>query len=387
MALLHSTRAMVSASKKIVFSAILLAVGAALAAVALRKGPDGKSTVAPDKAPLVSVTDTRVLDIPVDLVAQGHVVSLDFVDVRPQITGTLMTVGFREGDAIAKGQLLFTLDDSDARAALAKAEAQVGTVQAQLADARREHQRAQALVASKFIAVSAADTAGGKVDALLAQVRAAQADAAAARTTLGRTRIVSPIAGRAGAVVVHPGSLVQVGSNAPLVTIAQFSPVGVEFNLPEHDLPALLAARAAGPVAVSVQEAGDAGAEGTLAFINNTINPDSATINVKASFPNPRQTMWPGGFVRVVVHAGTSHDAVVLPPQAVQEGPVGRFVYLVDTGAKVAARPVHLLRIQNEMAVIDGVEGGQRVVLEGGQNLRPGMRVRIAQQANVPAAP
>jgi RND family efflux transporter MFP subunit len=370
---------MASLSKRSIATAAALAVGAVLAAAVLHTTSSGaKDAPAPAKMPLVSLTDTRAVDIPVDLSAQGHVVPLDFVDVRPQLTGTLMSVHFREGDSITRGQLLFTLDDSDARAALAKAEAQVGLVQAQLADAHREHQRAQALVASKFVAVSAVDTAASKVDALLAQVRAAQAEAGAARTTLSRTRIVSPIAGRAGAVVVHPGSLVQAGSAAPLVTIAQFSPVGVEFNLPEHDLQALLAARAAGPVAVSVQDAGGAGAEGTLAFINNTINQDSATINLKASFPNPKQTLWPGGFVRVVVHAGTSRGAVVLPPQAVQDGPGGRFVYLVGADGKVVSRPVTLLRIQNEMAVVDGVEGGRRVVLEGGQNLRPGMRVRIA---------
>jgi RND family efflux transporter MFP subunit len=370
---------MASLSKRSIATAAALAVGAVLAAAVLHTTSSGaKDAPAPAKMPLVSLTDTRAVDIPVDLSAQGHVVPLDFVDVRPQLTGTLMSVHFREGDSITRGQLLFTLDDSDARAALAKAEAQVGLVQAQLADAHREHQRAQALVASKFVAVSAVDTAASKVDALLAQVRAAQAEAGAARTTLSRTRIVSPIAGRAGAVVVHPGSLVQAGSAAPLVTIAQFSPVGVEFNLPEHDLQALLAAHAAGPVAVSVQDAGGAGAEGTLAFINNTINQDSATINLKASFPNPKQTLWPGGFVRVVVHAGTSRGAVVLPPQAVQDGPGGRFVYLVGADGKVVSRPVTLLRIQNEMAVVDGVEGGRRVVLEGGQNLRPGMRVRIA---------
>jgi RND family efflux transporter MFP subunit len=365
-------------------AAAALAAGAALAAALLHTTSSGaKGGPAPAKTPLVSVTATRAVDIPVDLAAQGHVVPLDFVDVRPQLTGTLLSVHFREGDPITRGQLLFTLDDSDARAALAKAEAQVSLVQAQLADARREHQRAQALVASKFIAVSAVDTAASKVDALMAQVRAAQAEAGAARTTLSRTRIVSPIAGRAGAVVVHPGSLVQAGAAAPLVTIAQFSPVGVEFSLPEHDLQALLAARAAGPVAVSVEDVGGAGAEGSLAFINNTINQDSATINLKASFPNPKQTLWPGGFVRVVVHAGTSRGAVVLPPQAVQDGPGGRFVYLVGADDKVASQPVHLLRIQNEMAVIDGVDGGRRVVLEGGQNLRPGMRVRIA----APVAP
>jgi RND family efflux transporter MFP subunit len=369
---------MASVSKKVIATAAALAVGAAIATAALHATPRATSVPVPARTPLVSVTETRVVDIPVDLAAQGHVVPLDFVDVRPQLTGTLLSVHFREGDAVTRGQLLFTLDDSDARAALAKAEAQVGLVEAQLADARREHQRAQALVASKFIALSAVDTAASKVDALLAQVRSAQAEAAAARTTLSRTRIVSPMAGRAGAVAVHPGSLVQAGASAPLVTIAQFSPIGVEFNLPEHDLPVLLAARAAGPVAVSVQDAGGTGAQGTLAFINNTINQDSATIALKGSFANPKQTLWPGGFVRVVVHAGTSRSAVVLPPQAVQDGPEGRFVYLVGADGTVASRPVTLLRIQDEMAVIAGVEGGRRVVLEGGQNLRPGMPVRVA---------
>ncbi len=329
-------------------------------------------------APLVSVTQTHSRDIPIDLAAQGHVVALNFVDVRPQLNGTITSVRFHEGQDVRAGQLLFTLDDSDARAQLAKAEAQAAMAKAQLADARREYQRAQALVASKFVAVSAVETAASKVDALLAQVRAAEADASSARTTLAHTRIVSPIDGKAGAVSVHPGSLAQTGTGAPLVTIAQFSPVGVEFILPEQNMPALLAARATGPVHVSLDGTAQ---EGELVFINNTVNPDSASISLKASFPNPRQSLWPGEFVRVVVHAGMSHGAVVLPPQAVQEGPAGRFVYIVGAGDKVAAKPVQLLRIQDGVAVIEGLGAGVRVVLEGGANLRPGMQVKITADA------
>jgi RND family efflux transporter MFP subunit len=330
------------------------------------------------KLPVVSVTSTRSMDIPVDLAAQGHVVPLNFVDVRPQLTATVLAVHFREGDDIRAGQLLFTLDDSDARAQLAKAEAQGALIAAQLADARRDHQRAQALVASSFVAKSAVDTASSKVDALLAQARAAGAEASSARTTLARTRITSPIAGRAGAVAVHPGSLAQAGTTAPLVTIAQFSPIGVEFNLPEHDMQALLAARAAGPVRVSLQDPAGQVVDGTLSFINNTISQDSASISLKASFPNPRQILWPGAFARVVVHAGASRGAMVLPPQAVQEGPGGRFVFLVGADGKVADKPVTLLRIQDGMAVIDGLSAGERVVLEGGQNLRAGTSVQVA---------
>lgn len=341
---------------------------------------------APKKAPLVSVAEARTMDIPLDLSAQGHIVPLNFVDIRPQLTGVVTAVNFHEGDDVKAGQLLFTLDDSDARAQLAKAEAQGALIGAQLADARRELQRAQALVASKFVAVSAADTASSKVDALLAQSRAAVAEASSARTTLAHARILAPIAGRAGAVTVHPGSLAQTAAAAPLVTIAQFSPIGVEFSLPEHDLPAVLAARDAGIVGVALVDT--AGQAGQLSFINNTINQDSATINLKASFPNPRQTLWPGGFARVVVHAGMSHGAVVLPPQAVQEGPSGRFVFLLGADNKVAVKPVALLRIQNELAVVSGLGGGERVVLEGGQNLRAGMSVQLAKAAAPkPAAP
>ncbi|MDL2353893.1 MAG: efflux RND transporter periplasmic adaptor subunit [Pseudomonadota bacterium] len=357
---------------------IVVSLAAAIAAVAAVVSVRGQAApAAPKKAPLVSVVDTRIMDIPVDLPAQGHIVPLNFVELRPQMTGIVMAVNFHEGDDVKAGQLLFTLDDSDARAQLAKADAQGALIGAQLADARRELQRAQALVASRFVAVSAADSAASKVDALLAQVRAAAAEASSARTALSHARIVAPIAGRAGAVAVHPGSLAQSGAAAPLVTLSQFSPIGVEFSLPEHDLAAVLAARDAGTVSVSLDGADDA--PGKLTFINNTINPDSATINLKASFANPRQRLWPGGFARLVLHAGVSRAAVVLPPQAVQEGPAGRFVFLLGADGKVAARPVRLLRVQNEMAVIDGLGGGERVVLEGGANLRGGMSVRLAK--------
>jgi RND family efflux transporter MFP subunit len=333
---------------------------------------------AENKVPLVSVTQTRAVDIPVDFAAQGHIVPLNFVDVRPQLTGTIMTVNFHEGDDVKPGQLLFTLDDSDARAQLARADAQAAMIAAQLADARREHMRAQELVKSRFVAVSAVDTAASKVDALAAQLRAAQADANSARTTLSHTRIAAPIAGKAGAVTAHPGSLAQAGAGAPLVTIAQFDPVGVEFSLPEQAMPALLQARAQGPVRVSLDAPRDAATDGQLVFINNTISQDSASIGLKASFPNGRHGLWPGGFVRIVVHAGQSRGAVVLPPQAVQDGPAGRFVFLVDGDSKVASKPVELLRIQDGMAVIAGLGAGVTVVLEGGQNLRPGKRVRVA---------
>jgi RND family efflux transporter MFP subunit len=347
-------------------------------------------TSAPKKPPLVSVTATRTQDFPIEFTAQGHLVSLNQVDVRPQLTGTIQSVNFKEGDEIRAGQMLFTLDASDATAQLKRFEAQAAQIEAQLADAKRDHNRAQELVKSNFIAPSAVDTAASKADALQAQLKAARAEVDSARVVLAHTRITAPISAKAGAVTVHPGSLAQINATAPLVTLAQFDPIGVEFSLPEQNLNPILAARATAPVIVSIVSPDGKTIEGKLSFINYTVNTDTGTINLKATFPNQQRNLWPGTFARVTVRAGFSKGAVVLPPQAVLEGPNGRFVYAVDGDSKVIPKPVTLLRVQNEMAVIDGLTSGERVVLEGAQNLRSGMLVQVTDRSaprNAPGGP
>lgn len=334
-------------------------------------------TSTPKKPPLVSVTATMTRDFPIEFAAQGHLVALNQVDVRPQLTGTIQSVNFKEGDEIRAGQLLFTLDASDATAQLKKFEAQAAQINAQLTDAKRDYSRATELVKSNFIAPSAVDTAASKVDALQAQLKAAGAEVDSARVVVEHTRITAPISAKAGAVTVHAGSLAQVSAIAPLVTLAQFDPIGVEFSLPEQNLNPILAARASAPVMVSIDSPDGKKIEGQLSFINNTVNADTGTINLKASFPNQQQNLWPGAFARVTLHAGLSKGAVVLPPQAIMEGPNGRFVYAVGGDSKVISKPVTLLRVQNEMAVIDGLKDGERVVLEGGQNLRSGVLVQV----------
>ena len=341
------------------------------------------ATVLPKKPPLVSVTETKTQDFPIEFAAQGHLVALNQVDVRPQLTGTIQSVHFKEGDEVRAGQLLFTLDASDATAQLKRFEALAAQINAQLADAKRDFSRATELVKSNFIAPSAVDTAASKVDALQAQLKAAGAEVDSARVVVEHTRITAPISAKAGAVTVHAGSLAQAGATAPLVTLAQFDPIGVEFSLPEQNLNPILAAREKAPVIVSIDTPDGKAVDGELSFINYTVNTDTGTINLKATFPNPQEKLWPGAFARVTLHAGLSKGAVVLPPQAILEGPNGRFVYAVDGESKVIEKPVALLRVQNEMAVIDGIGSGERVVLEGGKNLRSGMVVQVAE----PSAP
>lgn len=297
--------------------------------------------------------------------------------MRPQTDGIIRSVHFREGDDVKAGQLLFSIDASNAEAALARAEAQAAQYRAQADDAKRDLARTQQLAASHFYSSSAVDTSASKLESLEAQHRAALADIRTARVQLDRTRITAPASGLTGALNVHPGSLAQQSAALPLVTVVQFDPIGVEFTLPEGNLADLLRARTTGEVKVSLQTPEGKAIEGRLVFINNTVNTDTATINLKASFPNAAKTLWPGAYVKVMVDAGTSHGAVTLPPQAVLEGPSGRFVYVLDGANKVASVPVRLLRIQDQRAVVEGLQGGERVVAEGNLGVKPGITVKV----------
>lgn len=339
-------------------------------------GKKSESSKAEKLPPLVTVIRSQSIDLPVKFSAQGHLVALNQVDIRPQVTAVIRSVHFHEGDQIKAGQLLFSLEATDANAQLRRAQAQSAQIQAQLDDARRELERSRELLKEEFISPSAFDTAGSKVETLHAQLRASHADIESARVLLDHTRIFSPISGQAGALTVHPGSLAQQSAAAPLVTLAQLDPIGVDFSLPEQDLTQLLTARTQGPIQVTLDLPGGAGVEGVLSFINNTVSTDTGTINVKASFPNPGKKLWPGAFTRLTVSAGVDKAAIVLPPQAILEGPGGRFVYLLGVDDKVTPKPVTLLRLQDRQAVITGLASGEIIVLEGNQNLRGGTVVR-----------
>jgi RND family efflux transporter MFP subunit len=337
---------------------------------------DAKSD-SPKALPTVRVGLAQTRDLPVQLQSQGHLVALNQVDVRPQITGIIRTVHFREGDDIRPGQVLFDIDPAEAQAQLSRTQAQAAQIKAQLDDADRDYHRSTELVKAGFISPSAADTSASKVESLRAQHRAALAEAETAKVQFAHTRIVSPIAARAGAVDVHPGSLAEVGGSAPLVTLLQFDPIGVEFSLPEAQLASVLKGRAEQALRIQLSTPDGQQVEGQLTFIDNTVNRNTGAINLKASFANTAGTLWPGAFVRVDLQAGLNRNATVLPPQALIEGPAGHFVFVLNEADEVTAQPVTLLRIQDEQAVVEGLSGSPRVVIEGNRNLRAGMKVQV----------
>jgi RND family efflux transporter MFP subunit len=329
---------------------------------------------------LVVTTKSESRDVPVKIQANGSVTALQSVDFRPQITSTVAKVHIQEGQNVRGGELLFSLDSREAEANVKKAAAQVEKDKADLATAKRNHERNTELFQQKFISQSALDTSQNQVDTLTGQLAVDSAAADAASIARAYTEIRSTFAGRAGAISVREGSLVQPGSN-PLVTITQIDPISVAFTIPEKELPSLQTALAAGkvPVIASVKD-GSQAFKGVVTFVDNTVDPTSGTIKVKAEFTNGQAQLWPGMYVNVEVSPRMLRNATVVPAQAVQTGPENRFVYVVGSDNKVAQKNVSLVYVDSGTAVIDGLDAGTRIVVEGAQNLRPGSAVQEAQR-------
>ena len=382
-------------NKKVVGALAGVVVVAAGAAYFWRSGSTGVlSAAAPGTAapaagasapagPSVSVQTTRALqrDFEVMLEANGTVTALNTVEVRPQVSSTIRQVHIREGQFVWAGEPLFTLDSRGDEAQVARAEAQLQRDQASLADAKRQLARSRDLLAQGFISQNAVDTNQGLVDAQTALVAADAAARDAARVALSFGQIKAPSAGRAGAINVFPGSLVQPNSPMPLVTITQLNPIAVSFSLPQRNLRHALQAlqsQQTGPAAAGTTGAVEAvlpeGAgrlSGRLQFVDNAVDAGSGTVRVKAVFDNREQKLWPGAFVSVRLAVETVRDAILIPQAAIVQSPRGRMVYVVKQG-KAVVKPIELLHSAGTNAVVTGLEVGDKVVLEGRQNVRPG---------------
>ncbi|MCW5581219.1 MAG: efflux RND transporter periplasmic adaptor subunit, partial [Luteimonas sp.] len=302
-------------------------------------------------------------------------VPLNEVEVRTQINGVVASLNFQEGQDVAAGQLLFVLDAGEAPALVRQAQAKYEQTSAELSEARRNHARSQELVASKYISPSALDAAASKVEVLKAQQQAALAEIESSQIKAGYTRIMAPISGRAGAVSVRRGALVRPSDTVSMVRIVQMDPITVEFSVPERELANLNRALRNGQASVTA-ETDEGPMTGAIVFTDNSIDTATGTIRLKALFDNPDNRLWPGGFVRLRLSAGMQAGAVVLPPQAVLEGPEGHFVYQVDAENKVHASPVDFVGIQDGVAVVKGLGGGESIVSEGNQSIQAGSTVR-----------
>lgn len=327
-------------------------------------------------APPVSVTlvTAQARDVPVLLTATGTVTPLSSVDVRPQVSSVVKQVHVKEGQFVRQGELLFTLDARADEANVAKARAQLARDEAGLADARRQLARSRELLAQNFVSQGALDANQTLVDSQAALVASDHAAIAAAQVPLSYARVTAPGAGRLGVINVFPGSSVQANQTT-MVSVTQLDPIAVSFSLPQRHLADALAALKGGGAAVTAtQPDGKNALQGRLRFVDSSVDAASGTVKVKAFFDNPQGVLWPGAFVNVALTASTLKDAVVVPQAAIIQSARGPIVYAVQDG-KAAIRPVQILHAQGEDAAVTGVKPGERIVLDGRQNMRPGARV------------
>ncbi len=314
-------------------------------------------------------------DVDVMLDATGTVTALNSVDVRPQIASTITKVHIKEGQFVRAGEPLFTLDARSDEVNVTKAQAQLAKDLASLADANRQLARSKDLFAQNFISQGAVDTNQTLVESQRAVVAADRAAIAAAQVGLSYTRIVAPTSGRAGAINVYPGSSVQPSGN-PLVTITQLDPIAVAFSLPQRNLgDALATLRSGGGTVTAVLPDSGTAVKGKLRFVDNVVDAASGTVRVKAEFANKDERLWPGAFVTIRFAVQNLKGASVIPQAAIIQSPRGKIVYVVDTGGKAMPRPVEVVYASGEDAAVTGVRPGERIVVEGRQNLRPGAAV------------
>ena len=354
--------------------------------------PAGAASTPPPQN--VSVMRVRQADVPISVEASGTVTALQSVDLRAQTTSIVSQVLVKDGQNVRKGDLLFRFDDRADRAALEKARAQVARDRASLSDLERQLNRAKELKAQNFIAQNAVDTAQANFDAGQALVRSDEAAVQSAQVTTGYNELRAPLSGRVGIVSVFPGSLVQANATAlPLVNIAQLDPIAISFAVPETQLASLLSAVKAGELAVEAlpppgSPRGAASVKGRVSAVDNLVDSATGTIKVKAEFQNDAHMMWPGQYLRVRVTLRTLKGATVVPQVAIIMRGSERSVYVVAPDNTAQLVPVQVRQGMGEQVVVEGLEAGQQVVVDGKQNLRPGTPLRIsAPAASAASAP
>jgi len=360
---------------------------------------------------IVKAAQAVATDVPLTVTAVGTVEAIASVDVKSRVAGQILKVAFTEGQQVAKDQVLFEIDPEPLKRQIAQIQADLGKDEALEQQARANAARDEATMkqarssAERGLALSkegifskeqteqvvaTADAAHASLNADLAAIESAVASIKSDRARLaqtelqlGYTTITAPISGRAGAVVAKAGNLVKENDTA-LVTLLQLAPIYVSFGVPEQLLPEVRKYNAQSPLKVNAMLGPETSRTGTLRFIDNTVDTATGTIRLKAEFANSEHSMWPGQFIDVQAQLNLERGRVLIPSRAVQTGPQGKYVWVLNPGTStVAMRPVNVLRNYQapksiERAVIgSGVQAGEMVISEGQMRLAPGAKVQV----------
>lgn len=338
-----------------------------------------------DKPVAVILGTAEQRDVPVWLTGIGSAQASNMVTVRPRVSGSLDKVNFTEGAFVKAGDVLAQIDPRPYQSILSQVTAKKSQDEAQLNNARLEATRFQNLQRDDAVSRQQLEQANATAAQLAALVEADNAAVQAAQLDLDFTTVRAPIAGRTGVRLVDAGNIVTANQGAGLVVLTELQPISVIFTLSQQNLPALGKNMQPGANRLTVQALAEDGTqldEGELELIDNQIDSATGTLKLKATFKNDKLTLWPGQFVTARVLVETRKAAIVVPPESIQPGLDGQFVYVVGTDEKVTVRTVKTGITATEGAIIeDGLKGGDRIVVTGQNKLRPGVKVAAQQTA------
>jgi membrane fusion protein, multidrug efflux system len=336
----------------------------------------------------VTVALTTKQDLPIYLTGLGTVQASFTVGIRPQVDGKLEQVLFKEGEHVRKGAVLAKIDPRLYQAALDQAKARKAQDEAQLVAAQKDLVRSRTLVDKNFQTQQVVDQQQSKVETLIASIDADKAAIETAQTQLDYTSVVAPSDGRMGVRMIDPGNIVHASDSQAIATLTLTKPAAVMFTLSARFLGDVRDAMARGPIEVIAfsQDNKRELSKGTLLLIDNMVDQSSATMRLKAMFPNEHDELWPGDFVNARLSLEVRREVLTVPSAAIQRGPDGIFAWVIDDKDVAHARPITSGPSTGDRTIITtGLSEGDRVVINGQYKLRPNSKVTVTTPSPVVA--
>jgi len=378
----------------------LLRAATFVALTAVLAACDDKSAAAPTAPPPpeVSVVTVQPQRMAVSTELPGRTAAFRVAEVRPQVSGIIQKRLFVEGGEVKAGQQLYQIDPAPYAAALQSARAELNKAEATARAARTKAGRYSELVNRDVVSRQSFEDVVAANEQAAAQVGIAKAAVESARINLDYTKVLSPIAGRIGGSVVTEGALVTAGQAASLATVTQLDPIYVDVTQSSADLMRLRRDIAEGklhgaddtqaPVSLKLDGGQIYSEPGKLQFSEVTVDPSTGSVRLRAVFPNPRNELLPGLFVRATIDQAVKDDALLVPQQALTRRPDGSaLVWVVDGESKVAPRPVTAPQaLGDKWLITAGLQPGEQVVVQGLQKIKPGISVRTVSAQPAAAA-